>query len=83
VKNKNIKETSMREQTDSDMLYKVVSNDERQFSIWPAYKQNALGWQDVGYEGRKEVCLAFINNMWKDMRPSSLIESMNADSRPQ
>ncbi|HEY8102641.1 MAG TPA: MbtH family NRPS accessory protein [Burkholderiaceae bacterium] len=70
----------MRDEIGTEMLYKVVSNAEKQFSIWPAYKQNAIGWQDVGYEGRKEVCLAFINNMWKDMRPHSLIESMNAES---
>jgi MbtH protein len=66
----------MRDEADTEMLYKVVRNAEGQFSIWPAHKKNALGWEDVNYEGRKEVCLTFVAHTWKDMRPLSLIRAM-------
>jgi len=52
--------------------YKVVVNHEEQYSIWPAHKENALGWSDVGKTGTKEECLAYIKEIWTDMRPLSL-----------
>jgi len=52
-------------------IYKVVMNDEEQYSIWPAHKENALGWRDAGKSGTKEECLAYIKERWKDTRPIS------------
>ena len=40
--------------------YKVVVNHEEQYSIWPAERENALGWRDAGSSGTKEECLAYI-----------------------
>ena len=56
--------------------YKVVMNHEEQYSIWPADRENALGWSDVGKIGSKAECLAFINEVWTDMRPLSLRKRM-------
>jgi MbtH protein len=56
--------------------YKVVVNHEEQYSIWPADRENALGWRDTGQSGTKEECLACIKEVWKDMRPLSLREKM-------
>jgi MbtH protein len=53
-------------------VYKVVVNDEEQYSIWPAAKENALGWRDAGKSGTKEECLTHIREVWTDMRPLSL-----------
>jgi MbtH protein len=53
-------------------IYKVVMNKEEQYSIWPAHKKNALGWRDAGKSGTKEECLAYIKEVWKDMRPNSI-----------
>jgi uncharacterized protein YbdZ (MbtH family) len=58
--------------------YKVVVNHEEQYSIWPDYKQNALGWKDVGKAGSKAECLAYIKEVWTDMRPLSLRKKMEA-----
>jgi MbtH protein len=58
------------------MTYKVVINDEEQFSIWPANQENALGWKDVGQTGTKQECLDYINQSWTDMRPLSLRKQM-------
>jgi uncharacterized protein YbdZ (MbtH family) len=57
-------------------VYKVVINHEEQYSIWPEYKENPLGWNDVGKVGPKAECLAYINEVWTDMRPLSLRKKM-------
>ena len=43
-----------------DETVKVVKNHENYCSIWPADKENAPGWEDVGISGNKEECLAYI-----------------------
>jgi MbtH protein len=50
-------------------IYKVVVNSEEQYSIWPADRENALGWRDAGQTGTKQVCLAYIKEVWAGMRP--------------
>lgn len=55
--------------------YKVVVNEEEQYSIWPERQQNPPGWRDVGVRGQKTVCLAHIEEVWVDMRPRSLREA--------
>ncbi len=57
-------------------IYKVVVNHEEQYSIWPEYKENPSGWNDVGKAGPKAECLAYINEVWTDMRPLSLRKKM-------
>ena len=58
--------------------YKVVVNHEEQYSIWPADRENPLGWRDVGKQGPKEECLEYIKQVWTDMRPLSLRKQMDA-----
>jgi uncharacterized protein YbdZ (MbtH family) len=57
-------------------IYKVVVNHEEQYSIWPEYKENPLGWRDGGKVGPKAECLAYIKEVWTDMRPLSLRKKM-------
>lgn len=52
--------------------YKVVVNHEGQYSLWFAGRENPAGWSDAGREGTKEECLAFVEEVWTDMRPLSL-----------
>jgi MbtH protein len=61
-------------------IYKVVVNSEEQYSIWPADRENALGWNDAGVQGSKEECLAYIKEVWEDMRPLSLRKKMEEDA---
>jgi MbtH protein len=62
---------------DEDLtVYKVVKNHEEQYSIWPADRENALGWSDTGKSGLKHECLAYIKEVWTDMRPLSLRKRM-------
>ena len=51
-------------------------NHEEQYSIWPAYRELPLGWREVGKEGLKDECLAYIEEVWTDMRPLSLRKAM-------
>jgi uncharacterized protein YbdZ (MbtH family) len=62
-------------------IYKVVMNHEEQYSIWPATRENPLGWQDVGRSGSKAECLAYIKEVWTDMRPLSLRKRMEEAAR--
>lgn len=59
-----------------DKQLKVVINDEEQYSIWPVDRENAPGWRDAGKSGTKEECLAYIEQVWTDMRPLSLRKAM-------
>ena len=61
-----------REEDEDDTIYKVVVNHEEQYSIWPADRENALGWNDTGKSGTKAECLEYIKEVWTDMRPMSL-----------
>jgi MbtH protein len=61
---------------DENTVFTVVMNDEEQYSIWPADRELPLGWSAVGKEGLKPECLAFIDEVWTDMRPRSLREHM-------
>ena len=58
-------------------IYKVVVNHEEQYSIWPADRENPIGWSDVGTTGSKQACLDYIEEVWVDMRPRSLRERMD------
>src|SRR4051812_4263372 len=58
--------------------YRVVVNDEEQYSIWPEGKDLPLGWQAEGMAGSKEECLAHIEKVWTDMRPKSLRDRLAA-----
>ncbi|MEU1513049.1 MbtH family NRPS accessory protein [Streptomyces sp. NPDC005811] len=63
------------EQTDN-RTYRVVRNDEEQYSIWWAERDLPAGWHAEGTEGSRELCLSHIAEIWTDMRPLSLRERM-------
>jgi MbtH protein len=65
-----------RHDKEDNTLYKVVVNHEEQYSIWPAGRENPLGWREVGKSGAKTECLAYIKEVWTDMRPLSLRKQM-------
>lgn len=73
-------EEAMSTEPDDKTIYKVVVNAEEQYSIWPADRENPLGWSDAGFQGPKAACLAYIQEVWTDMRPLSLRKKMDADT---
>lgn len=58
-------------------VYRVVINHEEQYSIWPEWKDIPAGWRAVGPTGTKEACLAYVKEVWTDMRPLSLRKWMD------
>lgn len=65
---------------DENTIFEVMINHEEQYSIWPSYKQIPAGWTAVGKQGKKEECLAYIEEHWTDMRPLSLRKAMEQDA---
>lgn len=62
-------------------LYRVVVNHEEQYSIWPVDREIPAGWKEAGKQGTKADCLAYINEVWTDMRPLSLRRKMEEAAR--
>ena len=62
-------------------VYEVVVNHEEQYSIWPTDREIPLGWRDAGKSGLKPECLAYVKEVWTDMRPLSLRKKMEKDAR--
>ncbi len=69
-----------QEEQEDSTVYKVVVNHEEQYSLWPADRENAPGWKDAGKTGTKAECLAYVKEVWKDMRPLSLRKKMDKPS---
>lgn len=68
--------SSYNDDREDTTIYKVVVNHEEQYSIWPADRENPLGWNDAGKTGPKAECLEYIKEVWTDMRPLSLRKQM-------
>jgi MbtH protein len=66
----------MKNDDTEDTKYRVVVNDEEQYSVWAADRPNPDGWRDAPKSGSKSECLAYIKEVWTDMRPLSLRKKM-------
>lgn len=60
------------DETDATQRFEVVINHEEQYSIWFADRELPAGWRKAGKLGTKRECLAYIDEVWTDMRPLSL-----------
>jgi MbtH protein len=67
--------------SDENAIFQVVVNHEEQYSIWPIDRDLPNGWSAAGKTGTKAECLAYIEEVWKDMRPASLRKKMEAMER--
>jgi MbtH protein len=65
-------------ETPIDELYQVVMNEEGQYSIWLARRELPDGWSGAGPVADKVACLAYIDEVWTDLRPLSLRRAMEA-----
>ena len=72
---------SYNSENEDTTIYKVVMNHEEQYSIWPDYKAIPSGWTYAGKTGSKAECLAYIKEVWTDMRPLSLRKKMEEFDR--
>ena len=68
--------TMRKDEREDNTIYKVVVNHEEQYSLWPIERENPRGWNDAGKSGAREECLAYIKEVWTDMRPLSIRQHM-------
>jgi MbtH protein len=68
---------------DENGIYHVLINEEGQHSLWPSFLDVPEGWTIIHESDTRAACLEFIEKNWTDMRPRSLIESMNARARAE
>lgn len=50
--------------------YKVVINHEEQYRVVRIDEPIPRGWRETGTAGTGKQCLAFIEEVWTDMRPA-------------
>ncbi|HEX6912855.1 MAG TPA: MbtH family NRPS accessory protein [Longimicrobium sp.] len=67
---------SSSDEREDTTIYEAVVNDEEQYSIWPADRELPAGWRKAGKSGLKPEVLAWIEEVWTDMRPLSLRKQM-------
>lgn len=62
--------------SEDNITYQVVLNSEEQYSIWPEGRELSPGWRAEGKTGSQDECVAYIKEVWTDMRPLSLRRRM-------
>ncbi|MEU1330534.1 MbtH family protein [Streptomyces sp. NPDC005865] len=63
---------------DPEGRFLVLVNDEGQHSLWPSFAEVPGGWTTALPENSREACLEYIETNWTDLRPKSLIASMDS-----
>ena len=61
--------------------FRVVINHEEQYSLWPADRSLPLGWNATRGSGTREQCMAFIEEVWTDLRPLELRRRVEENTR--
>lgn len=61
---------------DTEGTFSVLINHELQHSLWPQFAPVPNGWTRVYGPSGHDDCLDYVEKNWTDMRPASLIASM-------
>ncbi|GGQ03514.1 protein MbtH [Streptomyces virginiae] len=62
---------------DDNSGYLVLVNDENQHSLWPVWIDVPAGWTTVHGEAPRQECLDWIESNWTDIRPASLLATLD------
>lgn len=54
---------------DAQQLCLVLENEQRQYSLWPAFRALPAGWRSVSGPRPQAECLSWLNANWRDIRP--------------
>jgi MbtH protein len=65
----------------SPQVFCVLVNAEGQHSLWAVALPRPEGWAQIGPTGSRDLCLAFVEGNWTDMRPRRLRDAMAADAK--
>lgn len=67
---------------EDNALYDVVVNHEGRYSLWSVHRGDPpRGWKKAGKRGPREECLAYIKEVWTDMRPLGVRERLEEPVR--
>ena len=61
---------------DESAMYLVLVNDEGQYSLWPEFAEVPSGWTIAREGDTRQASLSFVDEVWTDMRPLSLVREM-------
>jgi uncharacterized protein YbdZ (MbtH family) len=67
----------MDREAEDTTTYKVIVNEEEQYAIWPEFKEIPTGWKYADKTDAKADCLAYIREVWVDMRPLTVRQKMD------
>lgn len=56
----------------------VLVNAEGQYSLWPVHIPVPAGWDVAAGPSDRAACLEHVAENWTDMRPQSLVRTMEA-----
>jgi MbtH protein len=62
---------------DPDAVFLALVNPQGQYSLWPAFAQMPTGWRIARGEGSRAECLEYIDGVWTDQRPLSLVAAQD------
>jgi uncharacterized protein YbdZ (MbtH family) len=62
---------------DNEANYLVLVNEENQHSLWPAWIDVPEGWTTVHGEDTRQSCLDYVEANWTDIRPASLLATLD------
>ncbi|AZQ47807.1 MbtH family protein [Bacillus sp. GX] len=51
--------------------YRVLKNEEGQYSLWPVFLDVPIGWNVVHKDASRNDCLQYVENNWEDLNPKS------------
>ncbi|PPK63309.1 MbtH family protein [Actinokineospora auranticolor] len=59
-----------------DGTFLVLVNAEDQHSLWPVFADVPAGWTAVYGPADRASCVDYVDRVWTDLRPLSLVERM-------
>ncbi|WP_315710196.1 MbtH family protein [Brenneria uluponensis] len=57
---------------DESLVFSVLMNERRQYSLWPVFAALPTGWERIFGPQSRASCIEYIENHWLDMRPADL-----------
>lgn len=54
--------------------YKVIVDGRKRYALWPAGRENPLGWRDAGKQGLKREMVAYVERLSPGMEPLRLLK---------
>jgi MbtH protein len=73
----------MSDEREDTTIYVAVVNHDEQYSIWPEGRELPLGWHEAGKRGPRAEVMAWIEEVWGDMRPLSERMRREPESGPE